>query len=124
MQKTIAEQQEDWGKCWGPSDYNCLSHPVLSLRIPNTAAKVDHFLQHELPANKGAVVAATFFEDSYAQSFKHKVKKMLGKASQPYLSMKEVNDAVLKEIVFNYRHANYNFKISENLKEIHFVIAL
>jgi len=124
MNLSIAAHQEHWGHCIKPEDKEQLATPEVNVRLPNIEAVVVHFLNEALKHYKGKVVAVTFYEEAYYTSIKYKLKTLLGKQSQPYCSMKEVNDVVLKEIVFKYRHANYSFSVSENLKEIHFVIAL
>jgi hypothetical protein len=52
------------------------------------------------------------------------VKEFLGRHTQPYLSMKQVNDLMLQHIIFRYRHCNYSFAVSEDLKEIRFTVDL
>lgn len=121
---TRAPYQEHWGQCFNSEDKERLSSPDIQLRLPNIEAIVMHFLREELKHYKGKVVKVTFYEDKYYNSIKYKLKTLLGKQSQPYLSMKEVNDEILKTIVFDYRHSNYEFKVVDNLKEIRFVIAL
>jgi len=101
-----------------------LENPDIVIKAPNILARVEHFLREELPAIEGQVIRMEFFEDAYYSSFKHRMKKILGKQTQPYISMKEVNDMVLKEILFNYRDHNYSFEIKEDLKTIVFCIHL
>lgn len=107
-----------------PERSELLKEPTKSFSIKNIQAHVEHFLRVELPSLEGEVIKVEFVEDPYYQSFKHKIKKLLGKQTQPYISMKEVNDMLLKEIVFCYRDCNYSFKVKEDLKRISFSIAL
>lgn len=101
-----------------------LQNPDRKIRISNILAQVEHFLREELPSYEGEVIEAKFIEDPYYHSLKHKAKKMLNKQTQLYCSMKDVNDMVLKEILFLYRDHNYSFQISEDLKSIKFCIKL
>ncbi len=101
-----------------------LQKPSKIFKIPNILAHTEHFLREELPSFKGEVIKVEFYEDHYYNSLKHKIKRVLGKQTQSYISMKEVNDMVLKEILFNYRDYNYSFKIKEDLKSIIFQIQL
>ncbi|MEX0996581.1 MAG: glycosyltransferase [Flavobacteriaceae bacterium] len=121
---TRAPQQPDWGNCYSPIDKKKLENPDLEVRLPNIEAVITHFLREELKSYKGKVVSILFYEDAYYTSLKYKLKKRLGKQSQPYCSLKAVNDEILKTIVFDYRHCNYAYKVAADLKEIHFVIAM
>lgn len=116
--------QEHWGACYTPKDKETLLSPHITLRLPNIKAVVIHFLREELKNYNGKVVSVLFYEAAYYKSIKYKLKTLLGKQTQPYLSMKEVNDEILKTIVFDYRHSNYEFKVADDLKEIGFLIAL
>lgn len=119
-----ALHQEHWGACYTPKDKETLLSPHITLHLPNIKAVVIHFLREELKSYQGKVVSVLFYEDPYYKSIKYKLKSLLGKQSQPYLSMKTVNDEILKTIVFDYRHHNYAYKVAGDLKEIHFVIAM
>ncbi|WZL88449.1 glycosyltransferase family 2 protein [Salinimicrobium sp. 3283s] len=99
-----------------------LKRPDLIVKTPNVLAHVEHLLREELPSLQNKVIRIEFFEAVYYSSLKHRIKKLLGKQTQPYISMKEVNDMVLKEILFNYRDHNYSFRINEDLKNIVFCI--
>lgn len=101
-----------------------LHSPTLNFQIPNVEAYVEHFLREELPNHQGQVIQVNFFEDSYFNSLRHLIKKRFGKQTQPYISMKEVNDMVLKEVLFNYRDHNYSYKVEKGLKEIDFRLEL
>lgn len=100
-----------------------LTRPTKTVTIFNILSHVEHFLREELPSNIGEIVKVEFMEDPYYHTLKHKAKKLLGKQTQPYCSLKEVNDMVLKEILYRYRDSNYYFKISEDLKKITFILA-
>lgn len=101
-----------------------LKSPTLNFHIPNIQAYVEHFLREELPYHKGQIIKVIFSEDSYSTSVKHFIKKRLGKQTQAYISMKEVNDMVLKEILYNYRDHNYWYKVENDLKNIDFRLEL
>lgn len=101
-----------------------LENPDIIIKTPNILAQVEHLLREELPAVENQVIRMEFFENSYYASNKHRLKKLLGKQTQPYISMKDVNDMVLKEILFNYRDYNYSFEINKGLKTIVFCIQL
>lgn len=101
-----------------------LEQPSRTFEIANVSAHVEHFLGEELSSYKGEVVKVEFFEDDYFNSIKYFLKKKMGRQTQPYISMKQVNDMLLKEIFFKYRDYNYFFKVAEDLKTITFCIKL
>ena len=117
-------RQEGMGNFIAAERSEALKNPDIKLEIPNILVRVEHLLREELPSRKGEVVKAVFFEDDYYNSPKYKLKVRLGKQTQPYISMKEVNDMILKEILYNYRDHNYSFEIKEDLKSIVFIIEL
>lgn len=121
---TKALHQEYWGECYTPKDNDTLTTPEIAIRLPNIKAVVIHFLREELKNYQGKVVSVLFYEDPYYKSMKYILKSLLGKQSQPYLSIKAMNDEVLKAIVFDYRQHNYSYRVAGDLKEIHFVIAM
>lgn len=115
-------RQKGMGSYISPEKVQALKKPDAKFEIPNILARVEHFLREELTSYKGEVVQVIFFEDDYCKSLKYKLKTSLGKQSQPYISMKEVNDMVLKEILYNYRDHNYAFRIEKDLKSILFCL--
>lgn len=117
-------RQTEMGKIIGKEESDLLKKPTKTVEIYNILSHIEHFLGEELPSYTGEIIKVEFIEDPYFHSLKYKVKKLLGKQTQPYCSLKEVNDMVLKEILFKYRDANYSFKIPEDLKSIIFCIRM
>lgn len=101
-----------------------LKDPDFRKEIKNILAHVEHFLRVELPSLKGKVVEVQFSQAPYYNSLKHHIKKIIGRDTQPLISMKTLNDMVLKEIIFNYRDHYYSYRISEDYKNIIFRICL
>ncbi len=101
-----------------------LRNPDLSFKVANILAHVEHFLGEELPQCAGKVVNIEFYEDPFFTSMKYWLKKKLGKQTQPYISIKQVNDMLLKEILFRYKDYNYSFKMGEDGKTIEFSIQM
>lgn len=122
--KVVPYNQEKWGKCFIKEDFAVLQKPTLRFQLTNTASSVVHFLNEHLPTCNGEIVAIDFTEDTNYLSLKNRIKRILGRRAQPMLTLKEVNDMVLEKIIFYYRHCNYSFKVSEDLKEISFIIDL
>ena len=111
-------RQHEMGKVIRQEESDRLHNPTITYRIMNIAAQVDHFLEEELPAFKNEILKVEFVQDTFYNSVKYKMKMKLGKQTQPYYPMKEVNDRVLKKILFSLRHKNYSFKISETLDSL------
>ena len=101
-----------------------LNHPTKTYKIPNIAAKVEHFLNEELTGIKNEIIKVQFYVDPYYNTAKYKIKVKMGRQTQPYLSLKEINDLVLKKILFDYRDYNYSFKISDDFNCIFFHLEL
>lgn len=120
----IPKYQNNWGVVVLPESEFELDTDANVFYINNTAAQVEHFLNEELQWLHGDVVKVEFFIDPFYHTFKHWIKKFIGKHTQPYLSLKEVNDLILKKILFNYRNFNYYFSVSKDLKKIYFCIDL
>ncbi|MEP3836597.1 MAG: glycosyltransferase [Algibacter sp.] len=111
-------------KYYTPSDYNTLSKPSEVIEIENIEAHVNHFLNYELPLVNSMILKVVFKESHYSTTSKYKLKKALNKQTQPYLSMKQVNDFILQKILFNYRDHNYKYQVAKDLKTIEFTIDL
>ena len=123
-QKTAVVNDKNWGACFTKDDASILSHPHINIELMNIKSHVDHLFGHELAMHKDKILKVVITEDSYYKSFKYQLKMLLGKQTQPYLSMKAVNDLVLREILFHYRNYNYAYHVSEDLKRIQFTIDL
>ncbi len=119
---TKPSRQTEMGEFIGKEESDLLQKPTKTVKISNILSQVEHFLREELPSYTGEIIKVEFVEDPYFHTLKHKLKKLLGIQTQPYCSLKEVNDMVLKEILFNYRDANYYFEISKDLKVITFIL--
>lgn len=115
-------RQQGMGSYISPERATALQNPDIKLEIPNILARVEHFLREELPSRRGEVVQAEFYEDEYYNTLKYKLKSIIGKQTQPYISLKEVNDMILKEILYNYRDHNYSYSLGKELKRIKFCI--
>ncbi|WP_298556309.1 galactosyltransferase-related protein [uncultured Algibacter sp.] len=111
-------------KYYTKSDFEILKNPSKIIEIDNIEAKVIHVLNYELRTIKGDIAQIVFKESTYYNSSKYKVKSVLNKQSQPYLSMKQVNDLVLQKVLFDYRNHNYIYEVSKDLKIIEFTIDL
>lgn len=124
MGNSIPFDQKQWGSTYHKKDQEKLSKPDLKFKLDNSSASIIHFFNEFLSSCIGNVVSVEIEEKSNISKFKNIVKKASGGNTQPILTMKEVNDIILQRIIFNYRHHNYKYLISENHKAIYFTIDL
>jgi glycosyltransferase involved in cell wall biosynthesis len=123
--KTIIPQgMDEWGEVIKKEEFTVLNKPTIEAHLPNIQAQIIHFLEVELVALSNVVIKLTVAEDSYYSSFKYLLKKFLKKQTQPYISIKQVNDLILSKIVFQYGDCNYLYAISEDLKSITFILQI
>ena len=115
-------RQQGMGRIVSFESAKTLNTPDLIYKIPNMLILIEHFLREELPSRRGEVVRVEFFEDKYFRSLKYKLKNLAGMQSQPYISLKEINDMVLKKILYNYRDHNYSYRLEDDLSRIIFCI--
>ena len=108
---------------WEKEDEPTEQMVTKKMRITNDHAKVWHTLKIRLPNFENGIVELRVEEEAYFKSAKYKLKKLLRKPDRVSMTMKAVNDMILEEILLNYRHHNYSYKISEDLKVIVFILA-
>lgn len=116
--------QKYFGEVIHKVESEVLKYPTKTFQIESKFSHVEHFIRVELTTYKDEIIKVIFIEDPHIYSWKHKIKKVVGKQTQRLCSMKEVNDMLLKEILYNYRNHNYSLSISKDLKKITFCIKL
>lgn len=119
---TIPYKQDTWGRV-PQHNRNILDYEFF-FSITNTAAEIEHYFNEVLTSVKKCSVIIEIKEDDAYKNLKYLAKRILGRGSQRYFSMKEVNDYILKKIVFNYRNHYYSYIISPDLKMITFKVQL
>lgn len=113
-----------WGETIDRKHYDLLQKPTQIYNLPNIHALVYHFIEIKLQNIKNEIVRVCIYEDDYYQSLKYRIKKIMNKQTQPYMTLKEVNDLLLNKIIYNYKNYNYSYKIDDDLKQISFTIEL
>lgn len=121
-ESVIHPNPENWGFVYKINDELLLKEPRLKIELSNISSHITHFFGEEIKRYKNSVVQVLITEAPYSKSLKYQVKKVLGKQTQPYMTMKEVNDLILKAIVFTYRDYNYSYVVSKDLKQICFTL--
>ncbi len=114
----------NFGEIFFKKDEKLLDHPEIFISINNEHAKVWHFLNVGINHYSGKVVKFTVTEDSYFNSTKFFLKKILKKKDRVPISMKNTSDMVLGKIISTYQNHNYRFEISNDLKTILWTIQL
>lgn len=109
---------------WYKEDLLTKNDATLSFELVNDHANVWHCIKMILPNLKNEIVFIKITKDVYFESLKYKLKKKLNKPDRIPISMKTVNDLILQEIMLCYRHHNYTYTISKDLKTIFFIIKL
>jgi glycosyltransferase involved in cell wall biosynthesis len=120
----IPNKQIDFGTVVTQEDQDVLLNPTRTVQLENIHAHVHHFLYEQLPNYKNEVICIVVQEAVCFKSIKHVLKKTLRKQSQPFMSMKAVNDVILAKILYEYKDANYAYRIADDLKKITFTIKL
>lgn len=123
-QKIVHPNPKTWGRCYRKDDAIILEDPKFKVHLDNISSHVEHFFGAAIYTYSGSVIQVVIREAPYFKSLKHQIRKAMGKQTQPYITLKTINDLILKEIVFRYRDYNYAYEVSENLKQIKFTINL
>lgn len=118
----VPSNQNNWGEVFSDHEIKNLEKPTRKFDLKNILAPVEHFFNEELPYIKNEVIEVKVFVDPYYNSPKFKLKKALKKKTQSFCSLKEVNDLILKQIIFVYRRSNYSYEISKDLNSLRFRI--
>lgn len=120
----VPYNQENFGNVVKKEDQEKLFQPTKFFKLSNIYSVVHHFIYVQLPTFENEIVKVSFQEDSNNDSLKYYLKKFLKKQTQPYISIKQINDLLLSEILYRYKHHNYAYEISKDLKRITFTVKL
>lgn len=111
-----------WGVCYELNDLKKLEQPDVVIHLENILSHVSHCFREGLKKYSQCVVEINVSEAEYYNTLKYKIKRAVGKETQPYMTMKAVNDLILNDILFKYRNMNYSYSVSFDLKQITFTI--
>jgi len=120
----VPNRQCAFGEVVTRKNQNLLKKPTKTIKIKNIHSQVHHFFNEELKTYKNEIICVTVEEDINYKSLKYLLKKIFKKQTQPFVSMKTINDIILMRILYNYRDFNYSYQIDKNLKKITFTIKL
>ena len=119
----IPPNQLTWANCHFPEDILKLQKPEKAFELDAKKAFIINFLYNYLP-NLNGIIEIKFNLREEGFKLKKVLKTFIGKKTEPIFSPKELNNEVLKLILFNYREYNYEYKIDENFEFILFRIDL
>lgn len=119
--KVTKVNTENWGKQITKQEYEQLFHPQIIIEKTSTKTEIN-YIKQQLNFFKGKTVQFLITEKK--ASLKEKVKSVVKKKFIPTYSLKEVNDLLLKEILFHYKNHIYSFVINKQRTKIVFTIKL
>ncbi len=122
-EKKIIAINKNWGKLIEESDFLKLSKPQKEIFIDNKIASID-FLLNELVSFKDEIIKVVIIDNkaiktSFVKGFKNILFKNQRK-DRIFYDFKEVNDKLLKEMIFN-RILNYSLIIDFEKKAMELI---
>jgi len=123
-QLTQPHKQGIFGEVVSKEGQDSLNNPDKTFTMSNIHSGVHHFFHEHLKTYKNQIVHIVIQEDDYFKSTKYLLKNIFKKNSQPYISMKEVNDIILMNILYDFKDFNYAYHITNDLKKITFTIKM
>ena len=114
-----ANLNNNWGILPDKKQYSKLENkPDLEIEIEPEISKLNALLaQWNNFENK--IISVTVKDVLVAKKSKQLLKKVLGKKHLEFVSMKNVNDLILEEIVKHYRNLPYQYSFDQNQNVIH-----
>lgn len=117
-----ANIDQEWGVLPKKKEYAKLSNtPDFTIEIEPEVSKVNALLA-QLNNFEDKVVSVIVKDVSNNNKIKQLVKRILGEKYLKFLSVKNVNDMLLQEIVLHYRNLPYQYSFNQNEGLIHFKI--
>lgn len=116
--------QKKWGHVVFREEQEVLNTPDVVIELTNTQSVIVHFFEVALDTYNNKTVKVVINEAANYRSLKHKIKTVLKKQIQPYISLKIVNDLILSKILYDYRDYNYSYNVATNFKRITFIIQM
>ncbi|MGM8362766.1 glycosyltransferase family 2 protein [Flavobacterium sp. ARAG 55.4] len=120
--KIIANVNSEWGVLPNKNHYSkLLENPNLVIEILPDNVKLDAFLA-QMDDFENKVISLIIKNPSFLNKIEQQLKKVLGKKYLKFLSMKKVNDMILREIVLHYRNLPYQYSFESDNNKIQFKI--
>lgn len=111
----------EWGRVLSKEEFYELES-IKTKDLSNEKDLIDYFLYQELPFLNQEIIAFNIKKNPFQNSFKYKLKILLGKKVPQFYNLKEINDKLLLHIISFYHQFPYTYKISKDLQNIEFKI--
>ena len=120
--RTKVNLDDNWGKLPDPAAYKRLmTTPDYTLHFEPIDLEISSLLA-QLKNYKDAVVAITIGDSNFKKKKTQDIKKLLKKKHFIILSMEEVNNLLLEEIIKNYRNVPYTYNFNRQKKVINLTL--
>lgn len=116
-QRTVVNQNQDWGSLALPGDYEKLTKIDCFLPLKSTVVDINAVLA-QMANFKNEVIAIDISAVSGLEKVKNRLKKVLGKKYQPMYDIEIVNNLLLETIIRHYRNNPYFYTFDRNKKRI------
>jgi len=111
---TEVNSQTEWGEIFSKKEYDELEEYDNPVAQETRKELVDLLLFVLLKRKKNGIMHMVFKKAPNKILFKQKLKKLMGKNSIEYYSLKEVNDKILTHLIADTNNTNYTYKVLEN----------
>ncbi|MGG7033605.1 MAG: glycosyltransferase family 2 protein [Flavobacterium sp.] len=107
-QRTVVNQNQDWGKVPLLSDYEKLTKVDYVLKLKATILEINAVLA-QMANFTNEVIAIEITAVSRMEKIKNQIKKIIGKKYLPVYNMDTVNNLLLETIIKQYRNNPYSY---------------
>ena len=122
-QRTIVNQNQDWGQLPLQSEYQMLDFPNYTFDLKATTLQLSAVLA-QLQNFKEVVVRISISDFSTKEKLKNCLKKAMGKKNIPMVDLETVNNLLLEEMIKNYRNCPYQYAFDRQQQQIVVTIKL
>ena len=120
-QRTLANQNQEWGKLPTSKDYKKLANIDRQIHLKVSVLEINAFLS-QMANFKEEVVAIEIQAFSRVEKIKNQVKKILGKKYLPIYDMDTVNNLLLENSIRQYRNNPYTYSFDRQKKLIQLIM--
>lgn len=120
-QRTIVNQDQEWGKIPLLKDYEKLSKIDTVLQLKASVVEVNAVLA-QMANFSNEVIAIEITAFSGSEKIKNQLKKIAGKKHMPLYDMETVNNLLLENIIRQYRNNPYSYSFDRNKNKIQLIM--
>jgi glycosyltransferase involved in cell wall biosynthesis len=118
FEKRTKVNDDNWGVVITKDEYSVIKYPTNKYYINNTKPEIDHFLSYNIKQKDTFIKEYCFRLAPNYGSLKQSVKKILGKKTPQYYTLKEINDFLLLYLISTPSIHNYSYSVAGDLKSI------